>query len=732
MKHLVLAFCLLTIGLLQAINNNVELIANKDFSDPTLFANQAALAATDPAGKWFAGNIAQFTTSIATGAFESTTVTGGTFFYDYFLGQITSEILVTGRYHLSLRAKGGTPFFLKISGTNAVGTEWPSLIKNTVGIVETSGLYAGYSIKFTPTADWSTIEADLDITVATDSPARLYFIFPDAGSVSLDDVSFMRTKDIPVFTTYYIRPTGDATSWKNMIGIDPDQIYTSSTPTIVGTNTYYFAKGNYSKTTVGQTTPAIAMTTGKMYGGFSGGETTIDLAARALSDKDGNGIIEPWELTNETTITGNNPISGARTAARLITVTGGEINGFTIQDHYFNASGAITLGQVSSTPSIANDIDANAGKMINCTVKKLKVDAASSAPVMTTNKSSVIDGCLIEECIATAGSSAGAVFMNLNGGKILNSVLRNNIASFTGTYAGAIRATAQASTDMNAIVQNCAIYNNTSFGGGGAMRSDGIASKRGLQIINCTVVNNKTATANTGSVDFINGGIIVNSIVVDDPKDEIRPNTANHYISNNAYGALFLGTVTAYPTQDATVAATGKTAADFNFMSYSSYVGAMQLGATDFVQTTYDAIRASNFKITAAASAAVQNVGLKILPTSYLIGGTGSSVTISATAPTTDITGKERNASYVLNLGAYQFSDGTTALSDNINTTSQIYASGNKIIILNSHDLPVSVYAITGQLAKSINATSDKSSIVVEKGIYIVKCGNQISKVIVK
>lgn len=75
MKHLVLAFCLLSIGSLQAllaISNNVELIANKDFSDPALFANQAALAATDPAAKWFSGNIVEFTNSIATGAFEST------------------------------------------------------------------------------------------------------------------------------------------------------------------------------------------------------------------------------------------------------------------------------------------------------------------------------------------------------------------------------------------------------------------------------------------------------------------------------------------------------------------------------------------------------------------------------------------------------------------------------------------------------------------------------------
>jgi predicted outer membrane repeat protein len=524
-------------------------------------------------------------------------------------------------------------------------------------------------------------------------------------------------------TTYYVRPDGDNTSWTNL-GIDAGLIITSSTPTIDGTNTYYFAKGTYTKS-------AVAITTGKLYGGFSGGETTIDLAARALSDKDANGIIEPWEFTNETVITGANPISGSASSSRLITVTGGEINGFTLQDQFSSNTGVITLGSVTSSPTAAMDIEANGGKMINCIVKKLK--SSSSAPIMTTNQYSLIDACLIEECgsTLTSASATGAVFMNAVGGKISNSVIRNNAAVGGTGVNGAIRATSLSSSDMNAIVVNCVIHNNTSGGYGGAIRADAQSNKRGIQVVNCTIVNNKSTAATTSSVDLINSGLIVNSIVVDDPKDEIRPNNNNHYVSNNAYGSMLLSSVTAYPN---TNMVSGKTATDFNFTSYSTYVGAMQPGAADFNQTTYDAIRASNFKITAKTSAAVSAIGLKSLPSSYTVGGLGvTTVNLTATIPTTDLTGKTRNTLYNFDLGAYQFSDASTRITTtNQINNSNIFAFGNEISVLNAKGLLVSVFSVTGQIIESINVTSDNLSVAVEKGIYIVKAGSQISKVIVK
>lgn len=73
-----------------------------NYRDPDLFANQASLAVTDTPGKWYAGNVEQFTSSIVTGAFECASVAGATF-YDSFLGQITSDAtLVTKAQDISI------------------------------------------------------------------------------------------------------------------------------------------------------------------------------------------------------------------------------------------------------------------------------------------------------------------------------------------------------------------------------------------------------------------------------------------------------------------------------------------------------------------------------------------------------------------------------------------------------------------------------------------------------
>ncbi len=176
----------------------------------------------------------------------------------------------------------------------------------------------------------------------------------------------------------------------------------------------------------------------------------------------------------------------------------------------------------------------------------------------------------------------------------------------------------------------------------------------------------------------------------------------------------------------------GKTAADFNFVSYSSYQGAMHPDDAGFDQATYDAIRASNFKITAVASTAVTTPGLKTLPSSYLIGGTGSSVALTATIPTTDITGIARNPSYNYDLGAYQLSGPLTTINNNQISKSAIFAFENEIIVSNAKGALIAVYSVTGQLLKSVTADSERVSITADKGIYIVRTANQVVKVLVK
>jgi len=523
-------------------------------------------------------------------------------------------------------------------------------------------------------------------------------------------------------TSYYIRPSGDSQSWIYMSDILPQQIITASNITVSPSNTYYLAKGVYTKS-------GISLTGGNIYGGFKGDETEINLSSRELSDRDGNGIVEPWEFKNETIINGTAPFSGiGSTTDRFLTVTGGEINGVTLQNHHFNSdtnSGTIILGAVSSTPILAMDIYSNAGRMINCTVKKIK---AFKGPVMLTNKSSIIDGCLIEECISTSTSGTAAVFMNLLGGKVSNSVLRNNYNN--GSLGGAVFANSLASTDMNAIVENCVLYNNTAKYGG-AIRGEARTDKRGIQIVNCTVANNQSTTASVASVDLIGGGLIVNSIVLDDTQNEIRANTSNHYLSNNVFSALGLGSgVTAYPNTDML---SGKTVADFDFISPTTFQGSIITGDANFDQTKYDAIRTANYKINPSNANRLSISGLKVLPSSYLVGGTGTSVPLTANIPTMDINGVSRPISSTgnISLGAYQYDD-LNSLTSEIRPSVLVYPINEGIRICGAEGYKVSVYAISGQLVKSTIILSTNTDIALPKGFFILTVGSDRIKIRVK
>jgi hypothetical protein len=215
---------------------------------------------------------------------------------------------------------------------------------------------------------------------------------------------------------------------------------------------------------------------------------------------------------------------------------------------------------------------------------------------MLTNQNSVIDHCLIEENVSLANNSGGPVFMNLFGGKITGSVIRNNASAGTGGRGGGVYASTSAATgDLNAIVENCVIHNNSASNGGG-LRVDAQAGKRGIQILNNTIVNNKT-TGNTASVELINSGLIANSIVVNTTLEEggteIRCHAANHFFSNTIYGD---STYVAGGLKSGNSA--GKVTSDMKFVNPTTFTGIMIPDYTSpFNQATYDAIKQANFKL---------------------------------------------------------------------------------------------------------------------------------------
>jgi hypothetical protein len=83
-------------------------------------------------------------------------------------------------------------------------------------------------------------------------------------------------------------------------------------------------------------------------------------------------------------------------------------------------------------------------------------------------------------------------------------------------------------------------------------------------------------------------------------------------------------------------------------------------------------------------------------------------------------------------IGADEFTFGVTGLTSS-SVANMIYSSNRKIVIEGATiGSAISVYSVTGQLVKTIKVKSEKSTIAVENGIYIVKTANQVSKVIVK
>lgn len=213
--------------------------------------------------------------------------------------------------------------------------------------------------------------------------------------------------------TYYVDATktddsGDGFSWSTAkqtidaaqtLAVSGDNIY-------VKTGTY-----NYSASVSG--TYALSTKANvNYYGGFSG--TELNISERAISDLDGNGIVESFELTNPTTInfTLTNNAGGLNITAN--TTTFKSFDGFSI-------TGTNTCGDVISTTIMTPII--NLGGSTTTTV---------STFVLFQNNT--VSGLTITGNLNGTGGCVGAILRMPNGGaSTVNSCLfDNNSVSLSG------------------------------------------------------------------------------------------------------------------------------------------------------------------------------------------------------------------------------------------------------------------------------------------------------------
>ena len=626
--------------------------------------------------------------------------------------------------------EAGTTYYVRAYATNSQGTGYGTELSFTTLAWTIAASVNGTNSNTGTITGAGDVATSATVTLTATATTGRFVSWTDGGAVvSLNKTyTFSATSNRTlvanfgnVYNTYYVRPSGSAL-WGN-IGATADQIITATDAannfnlsyladnSVDGTATYYFAPGTYTFT--GVASKGTQLTSGKIYGGFTGSELSIDPNTRVTSDLDGNGIVEPWELTNVVIITGKTgyKYADAGTAdERIIRIDAeGEVNGVTITDFRMNNyTGAIAIG----LPGAGNDNAGQQGTMKRCIVRKLK---AASGIVQMMNSRSVVDQCLIEDSYGTTG--VGAVYFNKFGGTLSNSVIRNNKAT---TYGGGVYGAATTTVDLKAVVKNCVIYNNTALQNGGGVRGDAnSATLGGIEVVNSTIVNNTTGSG-VASVELISNGLLVNSIVVNDPKDEIRANNASNYVDGVAYGSL-ASTNVLYP---ATNMATGKLYTDFNFVTpttISGYVGIV--GDAGFSQTDYDAVHAANFKINNAASVAVTTTAVTSIPSNYLVSGSGATINTYSSVPTTDIVGNDRTSS---TLGAYQYyapntvevtTQNPTLASLGLNTASNVIVTSSGSLSVDANKTVNSVTIAAGaKLDLGSANTLTVKDLVIESG----------------
>jgi hypothetical protein len=332
----------------------------------------------------------------------------------------------------------------------------------------------------------------------------------------------------------------NASDWSNITADDTHVIvdYTAGTDlaalinAYVATDIIWVAKGTYTISTT------ISLKANQsLFGGFAGTESS--LADRAISDLDGNGLVEPWEFTNATEITSSTPVVNS-----FLFGTNAIIDGITVRDIHNTSSttGATTVMYIYSGVS---------GCILrNLTMKNCYVSSSTASPYIINASNGTLQNCLIQNNsieVTTGGtgtSFGGGLFLSSASTKAIGCVIRGNKSiNVTATKAKGGGVFMQ----TGAKLINCVVYNNESQYYGGGVFCNDVNS----EVINCTIAKNKAGGGSGGGVYMNGGGIVYNTIVWGNiynstTANDIYSSASSATVNNLAYG-IGSGTFTASP-----------------------------------------------------------------------------------------------------------------------------------------------------------------------------------------
>jgi hypothetical protein len=346
----------------------------------------------------------------------------------------------------------------------------------------------------------------------------------------------------------YVSPSGNATndgySWGSAFGGIQDALYVAypGDTVWVAAGTYYPTEeiyedgSNYSPSVDLSGNPrgkSFILTDGvSLFGGFAGNETSID--QRAKSDLNGNGIIEPWEYTNQTILSAdfNNDDQWVReengtwtnsnmseNSFHVIWVPIGfaeipTLDGLTVQGGGCpeNAYAGLNAVHKMAGGLSTNGNGTTGSELIiqNCIFQNNYAWASGGAIQIQNGPDTVIKSCLFRN--NKAANEGGAIrnnraiiedswFIN-NDGKIGGAVYNNGGVSLLDRcfLASNVASTTGGGALVGGMIKNCAVFNNVAQQGGGVY-----ATGTGSQVVNLTVANN-TATGESGG-----GGVFNNA-----------------------------------------------------------------------------------------------------------------------------------------------------------------------------------------------------------------------------